>query len=97
MQRILYVALYTSQPVSWNRFSLESLAAAKHDFELQQDGRVHVHLDHRHMGVGGDDSWSPSVHEVHFYLSSFLLHGCFLTTSTWASAATAAGSPPCTR
>lgn len=23
----------------------------------------HVHLDHAHVGVGGDDSWSPSVHE----------------------------------
>jgi beta-galactosidase len=22
-----------------------------------------VHLDHRHMGLGGDDSWSPCVHE----------------------------------
>lgn len=54
-------------PVSVRRFSLESLAAAKHDFEMQQDTRVHVHLDHRHMGVGGDDSWSPSVHEVTFW------------------------------
>ncbi len=49
---------------SCHRFSLESLAAAKHDFEMQPDARVHVHLDHRHMGVGGDDSWTPSVHEV---------------------------------
>ena len=23
---------------------------------------MHVHLDVAHMGVGGDDSWSPSVH-----------------------------------
>ena len=27
-----------------------------------EGGLVHVILDHRHMGVGGDDSWSPSVH-----------------------------------
>ena len=47
-----------------NRYSTEALVAAKHDFELQQDNCVHVHLDHRHMGVGGDDSWTPSVHEV---------------------------------
>jgi beta-galactosidase len=25
--------------------------------------RLQVHLDHRHMGLGGDDSWSPCVHE----------------------------------
>lgn len=24
---------------------------------------LQVHLDHKHMGLGGDDSWSPSVHE----------------------------------
>ena len=24
---------------------------------------LQVHLDHRHMGLGGDDSWSPCVHE----------------------------------
>ena len=23
---------------------------------------THLHLDHAHMGDGGDDSWSPSVH-----------------------------------
>jgi beta-galactosidase len=59
------VAAAVSEPLQMNvsRFSLESLAAAKHDFEMQQDARVHVHLDHRHMGVGGDDSWSPSVLE----------------------------------
>lgn len=24
---------------------------------------LQVHLDHKHMGVGGDDSWSPCVHD----------------------------------
>lgn len=22
-----------------------------------------VHLDHKHMGLGGDDSWTPCVHD----------------------------------
>jgi hypothetical protein len=26
---------------------------------------VHVHLDAAHMGVGGDDSWSPTVHDAY--------------------------------
>jgi Beta galactosidase small chain len=47
-----------------HRFSMASLAKARHDYELVADDRIHVHLDARHMGVGGDDSWSPSVHEV---------------------------------
>ena len=37
---------------------------AKHDYELVPDAYTHLHLDHRHMGVGGDDSWSPSLHKV---------------------------------
>ncbi|WP_354624293.1 hypothetical protein [Psychromonas sp. MME2] len=27
------------------------------------EGRLYVNLDAFHMGVGGDDSWSPSVHK----------------------------------
>ncbi|GBG81345.1 hypothetical protein CBR_g32018 [Chara braunii] len=30
---------------------------------------IQVRLDHQHMGVGGDDSWTPSVHEE-FLVSS---------------------------
>ena len=44
-------------------FSLEELDRCRHDSHLARDGRVHAHLDAAHMGVGGDDSWSPSVHE----------------------------------
>jgi hypothetical protein len=49
----------------WNAsvFSLEALETAEHDHELRQDadGKIHVHLDSRTMGVGGYDSWSPNV------------------------------------
>jgi hypothetical protein len=45
------------------RAALASLAAASHDHELTPDGATHVTLDAAHMGVGGDDSWSPSVWE----------------------------------
>ena len=43
---------------------MAALMAAKHDYELKADSHTHLHLDHRHMGVGGDDSWSPSLHRV---------------------------------
>ncbi len=49
--------------LSVSRFSAEEVHRAAHDHELVADGRVHLHLDAAHMGVGGDDSWSPSVHE----------------------------------
>ena len=38
--------------------------AARHDHEIVRSDNVHVYLDHRHIGSGGDDSWSPSVHKV---------------------------------
>jgi len=48
---------------SASRFSTAQLAAARHDCELEDedDGGVEVHLDAAHMGLGGDNSWSPSV------------------------------------
>ena len=52
------------------RFSAEQMHEARHDYELHlppgsdtPPNVVHLTLDHVHMGVGGDDSWSPSVHE----------------------------------
>eukprot|EP00891_Asterochloris_glomerata_P003572 jgi/Astpho2/3572/Aster-06480 len=48
---------------SLTRYSLANLSLARHDYELIPDRVTHVYLDHKHMGVGGDDSWSPSVHE----------------------------------
>jgi beta-galactosidase len=54
-----------SPPMQLNvsRFSMREYQRAAHDHELAADGLVHLHLDHLHMGVGGDDSWSPSVHQ----------------------------------
>ena len=56
------------------RHSWRELDAARHQHELKAadcdggahgGGVVHVHLDAAHMGVGGDDSWSPSVHAAY--------------------------------
>ncbi|OEE79562.1 beta-D-galactosidase [Enterovibrio norvegicus FF-162] len=47
---------------SVSRYSQESLADAKHQHELVQDDHLYLRIDGHHMGVGGDDSWSPSVH-----------------------------------
>lgn len=41
--------------------STEALHAAKHEHELPQGRPCILHLDGMHMGVGGDDSWTPSV------------------------------------
>ena len=47
-------------------YSIEDLDRAKEARQLRHDGgSVYLTLDHRQMGVGGDDSWSPSVHEAY--------------------------------
>ena len=53
--------------VSVQQYSLEDLDSSSHEYQLEEarsrgDGTVHVHVDHLHMGVGGDDSWTPNVH-----------------------------------
>jgi beta-galactosidase len=47
---------------SVNRFDLASITEARHPNELVAQDRVYLRIDHAHMGAGGDDSWSPSVH-----------------------------------
>ncbi|EJL91191.1 beta-galactosidase [Pantoea sp. GM01] len=46
---------------SLSRYSLEQLRATSHRHLLQEEDGCWLHLDGFHMGVGGDDSWSPSV------------------------------------
>ena len=46
-----------------SQFSLEQLEQARHTNELQKADSHFILIDHKHMGVGGDDSWSPSVHK----------------------------------
>lgn len=46
---------------SVSEFDLETLMQAQHTNELHSADALHVHVDGFHMGVGGDDSWSPSV------------------------------------
>jgi beta-galactosidase len=45
------------------RYSVQDLAAARHPHELTRLDEVVLHLDGRHMGVGGDDGWASQVHE----------------------------------
>jgi beta-galactosidase len=48
--------------LSASPFSVAAFDRATHEHELVADAFTHVHLDAAHMGVGGDDSWSPTVH-----------------------------------
>lgn len=52
-----------------SEFSQNNLAAAKHTNELVKQDSIFVRLDGFHMGVGGDDSWTPSVHQQYLLLA----------------------------
>lgn len=63
---------------SVSRYCQENLMTAAHQHELVADDYLYLRIDGYHMGVGGDDSWSPSVHpefllEAPFYRYSLTL------------------------
>ncbi|MDR9826229.1 beta-galactosidase [Vibrio sp. FNV 38] len=62
---------------SVSQYSLEQLSNAKHTNELVKEPTVYLRIDHQQMGVGGDDSWSPSVHKA-FQLTDN--HYCYSVT-----------------
>ena len=39
------------------------ISSSTHEHEIQRESGLHVMLDHEVMGVGGDNSWEPCVHE----------------------------------
>lgn len=63
----------------WRRFSIASIMGSRHDHEIRPDDLWHVHLDAAHIGSGGDDSWSPSVHKASFSKDSCITACCAVT------------------
>lgn len=49
--------------VNVQNYSQEALNLAKPSKKLFRGDKTYVHIDLRQMGLGGDDSWSPRVHE----------------------------------
>lgn len=62
----VYASIYRSAPpmqLSASYYTTAELDRATHNEELIKGDNIEVHLDHKHMGLGGDDSWTPSVHD----------------------------------
>lgn len=62
----IYASIYSDSPpmqMNASYYSTMELDRATHNEELVKGDDIEVHLDHKHMGVGGDDSWSPCVHD----------------------------------
>lgn len=63
---------------SASRYSLANLTAARHSCELEADPGCYLRLDCAHMGVGGDDSWSPSIHPEYLLTSEVYRYSLLL-------------------
>ncbi|WP_155488827.1 hypothetical protein, partial [Vibrio harveyi] len=46
---------------SVSQYGQQQLAQANHTYELIEQDGLFIYFDGFHMGVGGDDSWTPSV------------------------------------
>ena len=46
---------------SVSEYGQEQLMSATHEHQLSAEGGLYLYLDGFHMGVGGDDSWTPST------------------------------------
>ncbi|XWS65492.1 hypothetical protein CRYUN_Cryun05aG0117500 [Craigia yunnanensis] len=76
-----------SPPMQMNAsyYSTAELDRATHNEELIKGDNIEVHLDHKHMGIGGDDSWTPCVHEKYLIPAvpySFSIRLCPVTAAT---------------
>jgi len=49
--------------LSTHHYTLENITNATHTFMVKEDGPVTVNIDHKIMGLGGDDSWNPRTHK----------------------------------
>ncbi|KAM5551686.1 hypothetical protein ABKV19_026503 [Rosa sericea] len=62
----IYASIYGSSPpmqINASYYTTAELDRATHNEDLIRGDDIEVHLDHKHMGVAGDDSWSPCVHD----------------------------------
>ncbi|KAL4203703.1 hypothetical protein AMTRI_Chr01g129290 [Amborella trichopoda] len=84
----LFASCYDGSPpmqMNVSRYSTEELDKATHEEDLVPGDDIEVHLDHKHMGLGGDDSWSPSVHDQYLIPPvpySFSLRLCPINSSS---------------
>ncbi|KAJ8774000.1 hypothetical protein K2173_009431 [Erythroxylum novogranatense] len=81
----IFASMYGSSPpmqMSASYYSTAELDRATHNEELVQGNDIEVHLDHKHMGLAGDDSWTPCVHDKYLVPAvpySFAIRMCPLT------------------
>jgi len=67
---------------SISQYDHQQLTNAKHTNELESSDNIQVSIDHQHMGIGGDDSWSPSVHSEYLLNEKYYRYELRLKVNT---------------
>ncbi|XP_031257673.1 uncharacterized protein LOC116115688 [Pistacia vera] len=84
----IYASMYDNSPpmqMNASYYTTTELDRATHNEDLLKGDIIEVHLDHKHMGLGGDDSWTPCVHDKYLIPGvpySFCIRLCPLTAAT---------------
>ncbi|MBT3251463.1 MAG: DUF4981 domain-containing protein [Candidatus Marinimicrobia bacterium] len=63
--------------LSAHHYSLKNITDATHTWMVENDGPITVNVDHKLMGLGGDDSWNPRTHEE-FLIKPGISHYSFI-------------------
>ncbi|CAM3600304.1 beta-galactosidase [Parendozoicomonas haliclonae] len=76
-QRLSFVG---KQPLvmTLSPYSTKTLDKALHIHELKPEGKTWLWIDGFHMGLGGDDSWSKSVHDAYLLTKTHYQYGLSL-------------------
>ena len=69
--------------VSVHHYSLENLTDAKHTYDIEDAGNITFNIDYKQMGVGGDDSWNPRIHEEFLLKDKYYRYGFTIRPIDW--------------
>ncbi|KAG9129366.1 hypothetical protein Leryth_016643 [Lithospermum erythrorhizon] len=86
----LFASMYGGSPpmqMNASYYTTAELERATHNEDLVKGETIEVHLDHKHMGLGGDDSWSPCVHDPYLIPPEPYTFSIRLTPLTGSSSA----------
>ncbi|CAN6567119.1 unnamed protein product [Malus baccata var. baccata] len=84
----IYASIYGSSPpmqINASYYTTAELDRPTHNHDLVKGDDIGVHLHHKHMGLAGDNSWSPCVHEEYLIPAvpySFSFRLCPVTPAT---------------
>ena len=59
---LLFSAVDAPLSVGAKFYSVETMEKSKYSFQMDRSKHIHLNIDHKQLGVGGDDSWGATAH-----------------------------------